>query len=67
MLRFAWGGATADITTCSFAFPSADFKGRLRPVSWTTTATTTRSTRSLGWTGATTGTLTLDASWLIKR
>ena len=33
MLRFAWGGATADITTCSFAFPSADFKGRLRPVS----------------------------------
>ena len=26
-LRSASGGATADTTTCSFAFPSADFKG----------------------------------------
>ena len=48
-------GSFSNSVTCSFAFPAADFKetGRVEAI--------------LGWTGATTGMLTLDAVSLIKR
>jgi hypothetical protein len=66
-LRSASGGTIADTATCSFAFPSADFKGTPAACELTTTATYDSLEAILGWTGATTGTLTLDAVSLIKR
>ena len=66
-LRSASGGATADTTTCSFAFPSADFKETSAACELTTTVSYDSLETILGWTGATTGTLTLDAVSLIKR
>ncbi len=66
-LRSAAGGAIADTTTCSFAFPSADFKETPAACELTTTASYDSIEAVLGWTGATTGTLTLDAVSLIKR
>lgn len=66
-LRSASGGAAVDTTTCSFAFPAADFKGTPAACELTTTATHDSVEAILGWTGATTGTLTLDAVSLIRR
>ena len=66
-LRSASGGTIADTATCSFAFPSADFKGTPAACELTTTATYDSLEAILGWIGATTGTLTLDAVSLIKR
>jgi hypothetical protein len=66
-LRSASGGAVADTTTCSFTFPSADFKETPAAGELTTTASYDSIEAVLGWTGATTGTLTLDAVSLIKR
>jgi hypothetical protein len=66
-LRSASGGATADTTTCSFAFPSAHFKETPAACELTATASYDSVETVLGWTGATTGTLTLDAVSLIKR
>jgi hypothetical protein len=66
-LRSASGGATADTATCSIAFPSADFKRMPAACGLTTTASDDSIEAILGWTGATTGTLTLDAASLIKR
>jgi predicted outer membrane repeat protein len=66
-LRAAAGGAVADTATCSFPFPSADFKGTPGACELTTTASYDSVETILGWTGATTGTLTLDAVSLVKR
>jgi predicted outer membrane repeat protein len=66
-LRSALGGAAADTATCSFPFPSADFKHTAAPCELTTTTSYDSLETLLGWTGATTGTLTLDAVSLIKR
>jgi hypothetical protein len=66
-LRSALGGAVADTTTCSFTFPSADFKETPAAGELTTTASYDSIEVVLGWTGATSGTLTLDAVSLIKR
>jgi hypothetical protein len=66
-LRSALGGAAADTATCSFPFPSADFKHAAGPCELTTTTSYDSLETILGWIGATTGTLTLDAVSLIKR
>ncbi len=66
-LRSASGGTAVDTTTCSFDFPSADFKGTPAACELTATATYDSVETILGWSGATTGTLTLDAISLIKR
>ena len=66
-LRSASGGTAADTATCSFAFPAADFKPTPAACELTTTATYDSLEAILGWTGATTGTLTLDAVSLIRR
>ena len=66
-LRSASGGTAVDTTTCSFDFPSADFKGTPAACELTTTATYDAVESILGWTGATTGTLTLDAVSLNRR
>ena len=66
-VRSASGGATADTITCSFAFPAADFKETGAVCELTTTASYDSVEAILGWTGATTGPLTLDAVSLIKR
>jgi hypothetical protein len=66
-LRSTSGGAAADTTTCSFAFPAADFKETPAACELTTTASYDSLETVLGWTGATTGSLTLDAVSLIKR
>ncbi len=66
-LRSASGGTALDTATCSFAFPSADFKGPPAACELTTTASYDFFEAILGWAGATTGTLTLDAVSLIKR
>ena len=66
-LRSAAGGTAVDTTTCSFDFPSADFKGTPTACELTATATYNSVETILGWSGATTGTLTLDAISLIKR
>jgi hypothetical protein len=65
-LRSASGGVAQDTNTCSFA-PSADFKGTPGACELTTTAPYDAIEAILGWAGATTGTLTLDAVSLIKR
>jgi hypothetical protein len=66
-LRTASGGAVADTATCSFPFPSADFKGTSGACELATTASYDSVETILGWNGATTGSLTLDAASLIKR
>jgi hypothetical protein len=66
-LRSASGGTAVDTSTCSFDFPSADFKGTPAACELSTTATYDSVETILGWSGATTGTLTLDAVSLIKR
>ena len=66
-LRTASGGAVADTATCSFPFPSADFKGTPGACELATTASYDSVETILGWNGATTGSLTLDAVSLIKR
>ena len=66
-LRSAAGGTTVDTNTCSFPFAAADFKPTLAACDLTTTATYDSLEAILGWTGATTGTLGLDAVSLIKR
>jgi hypothetical protein len=66
-LRSASGGTAADTATCSFPFPSADFKHTAAPCELTTTAAYDSLEAILGWSSATTGTLTLDAVSLIKR
>ena len=66
-LRSSSGGTVADTITCSFPFPSADFKHTAAPCELTTTASYDSLETILGWTAATTGTLTLDAVSLIKR
>jgi hypothetical protein len=66
-LRSASGGIAQDTNTCSFAFPSADFKGTPGACELSTTAPYDAIEAILGWAGATTGTLTLDAVSLIKR
>jgi predicted outer membrane repeat protein len=66
-LRSSAGGAAVDTATCSFPFPSADFKDTPAPCELTTTGSYDAIETILGWTGATTGTLTLDAVSLIKR
>ena len=66
-LRSSSGGTAADTITCGFPFPSADFKHTAAPCELTTTTSYDSLETILGWTGATTGTLTLDAVSLIKR
>jgi hypothetical protein len=66
-LRASAGGAVVDTATCRHPFPSADFKGSPAACELTTTASHDSVETILGWTGATTGTLTLDAASLIKR
>jgi hypothetical protein len=66
-LRSASGGTAQDTATCSFAFPAADFKGTPGACELTTTVAYDSVEAILGWAGATTGTLTVDAVSLIKR
>jgi hypothetical protein len=66
-LRSASGSTAQDTNTCSFAFPSADFKGTPGGCELTTTAPYGSIEAILGWAGATSGTLTLDAVSLVKR
>jgi hypothetical protein len=66
-LHSSAGGAVVDTATCSHPFPSADFKGSPATCELTTTASYDSVETILGWTGATTGTLTLDAVSLVKR
>jgi predicted outer membrane repeat protein len=66
-LRASSGGAVVDTANCSHPFPSADFKGTPAACELTTTATYDSLETILGWNGATTGTLTLDAVSLVKR
>jgi hypothetical protein len=66
-LRASAGGAVVDTANCSHPFPSADFKGTPAACELTTTASYDTLETILGWTGATTGTLTLDAISLTKR
>ena len=54
-LRTASGGAVADTATCSFPFPSADFKGTPGACELATTASYDSVETILGWNGATTG------------
>jgi hypothetical protein len=66
-LRSALGGTAQDSNTCSFAFPAADFKGTPGTREVATTTTYDSIEAILGWAGATSGTLTLDAVSLIER
>jgi predicted outer membrane repeat protein len=66
-LKTSSGGTAADTITCGFAFPSADFKDTAAPCVLTTTTSYDALETILGWSAATTGTLTLDAVSLTKR
>ena len=55
------GGTSVDTRTCTFAFPSAAFSGSPPACELTTTAAHNSLNVIVGWDGATTGSLTLDA------
>jgi hypothetical protein len=60
-LRSTLGGAAVDARTCKFTFPSASFSGASPACALTTTASYDALDVVVGWDGATTGSLTLDA------
>ncbi len=60
-LRSTFGGAAVDARTCKFTFSSAIFSGASPTCALTTTANYDALDVIVGWDGATTGSLTLDA------
>jgi hypothetical protein len=61
------GGTTVDTRTCTFAFPSAAFSAPLPACVLTTTGAYDALNVVVGWDGATTGSLSLDAMSLTHR
>jgi hypothetical protein len=61
------GGATVDSRTCTLTFPSATFSGPPAACVLTTTGAYDALGVVVGWDGATTGSLALDALSLTQR
>jgi hypothetical protein len=60
------GGATLDTQTCTFEFPSATFADPVPTCVLTTSGAYDALSVVVGWDGATTGTLALDALSLTR-
>ena len=60
------GAATVDTRICTVTFPTADYSGPPPACALTTTAAYDALKVVVGWSGATTGSLELDAMSLIR-